>query len=244
MIWNKTFRSTKASDQSTFRAASMTSDRSHAATSVIDLFSVQEETGHSVPSLIFHDRSIDHKALTLGMDRMAQRLQTEGVATGRTVGLCLERSPELIISVLGILKAGAAYVPIDPTYPAERIALMLEDAQPPVVITDKAHQHLFKGTKAKVLLIEDIDLDERTAVRRALPCNAGEPGLRALHQRQHRSAERCGHAPCAADEPDPVATAHLRLEAKATARCSSRRSASTSASRSSSPRSRKAEPWC
>jgi amino acid adenylation domain-containing protein len=90
---------------------------------------------------------------------MAQRLQSEGVATGRTVGLCLERSPELIVSVLGILRAGAAYVPIDPTYPAERIALMVEDARPPVVITDKAHQHLFAGTATKVLLIEDIDLD-------------------------------------------------------------------------------------
>ena len=142
MIWSKTFRSTKASDQSTFRAVRMITDRSQAATSVIDLFSGQGETGHSVPSLVFHDRSIDHKALTLGMDRLAHRLQTEGVATGRTVGICLERSPELIISVLGILKAGAAYVPIDPTYPAERIALMVEDARPPVVITDKAHQHL------------------------------------------------------------------------------------------------------
>jgi amino acid adenylation domain-containing protein len=90
---------------------------------------------------------------------MAQRLQSEGVATGRTVGLCLERSPELIVSVLGILRAGAAYVPIDPTYPAERIALMVEDARPPVVITDKAHQHLLTGTNAKVLLIEDIDLE-------------------------------------------------------------------------------------
>ncbi len=60
--------------------------------------------------------------------------------------------------MLGIVQAGAAYVPIDPTYPAERIAGMLEDAQPPVVITSRAHQHLFKGTKAKVLLIEEIDL--------------------------------------------------------------------------------------
>ncbi len=98
--------------------------------------------------------------------RMAARLAQEGAAPGRTVGLCLDRSPELIISVLGVVQAGAAYVPIDPTYPAERIAGMLEDllvrqagAQPPVVITSRAHQHLFKGTQAKVLLIEEIDLN-------------------------------------------------------------------------------------
>jgi non-ribosomal peptide synthetase component F len=91
--------------------------------------------------------------------RLAQVLVDSGVGPDRTVGLCLERSPELVLCVLGILHAGGAYSPIDPAYPADRIDLMLEDAQPPVVITDRAHQHLFKGTKAKVLLIEDIDLE-------------------------------------------------------------------------------------
>jgi|APTNR8051073442_1049403.scaffolds.fasta_scaffold01268_9 amino acid adenylation domain-containing protein len=97
------------------------------------------------------------------LDRSARRLAMLLTGTGagpdRTVALCLDRTPELIIAVLGIVQAGAAYVPIDPTYPAERIAGMLEDAKPPVVITSKAHRHLFNGTKAKVLLIEDIDLE-------------------------------------------------------------------------------------
>ncbi|MBK6830462.1 MAG: amino acid adenylation domain-containing protein [Flavobacteriales bacterium] len=93
------------------------------------------------------------------MDRMAAHLAKNGVIAGSTTGLCLERSPGLVISVLGIVKAGAAYVPIDPAYPADRIALMLEDAQPPVVITDRAHQHLFKGSKTKVLLIDEVDLE-------------------------------------------------------------------------------------
>ncbi len=91
--------------------------------------------------------------------RIAMRVSGFGAGRDTTIGLCLDRSPELIFSVLGIVQAGAAYVPIDPTYPAERIAGMLEDAKPPVVITSKAHQHLFKGTQAKVILIEDIDLD-------------------------------------------------------------------------------------
>ncbi|MBS1583426.1 MAG: amino acid adenylation domain-containing protein [Bacteroidetes bacterium] len=89
---------------------------------------------------------------------LAAKLSAQGAGPGRTVGLCLERSPELIISVLGILKAGSAYVPIDPSYPADRIALMLEDARPPVVITDRAHRHLFQGSPATVLLIEEVDL--------------------------------------------------------------------------------------
>ncbi|MBK9275966.1 MAG: amino acid adenylation domain-containing protein [Flavobacteriales bacterium] len=91
--------------------------------------------------------------------RIAGRVTGLGAGRGTTIGLCLDRSPELIVSVLGIVQAGAAYVPIDPTYPAERIAGMLEDAKPPVVITSKAHQHLFKGTSTKVILIEDVDLE-------------------------------------------------------------------------------------
>ncbi|MCC6840971.1 MAG: amino acid adenylation domain-containing protein, partial [Flavobacteriales bacterium] len=103
-------------------------------------------------------RSISHAELNQFVLRSVAILAGHGLGPGTCVALCLDRSPELIIAVLGIVQAGAAYVPIDPTYPAERIAGMLEDAQPPVVITSRAHQHLFKGTKAKVLLIEEIDL--------------------------------------------------------------------------------------
>jgi amino acid adenylation domain-containing protein len=113
----------------------------------------------SQSALVADDLTLSYAELSSSLDRVAERLRTEGVLQGSTVGLCLERSPELIVSVLGIVKAGAAYVPIDPTYPTERIAGMLEDAKPPVVITSKAHQHLFKGTSAKVLLIEEIDME-------------------------------------------------------------------------------------
>ena len=70
-------------------------------------------------------------------ERIAARLRVSGAGPDRAIGLCLERSPALIYCVLGILRSGAAYVPIDPAYPADRIALMLEDARPPVVITDR-----------------------------------------------------------------------------------------------------------
>src|SRR4026208_254874 len=71
---------------------------------------------------------------------------------------CLERDPDRVVAVLAILQSGAAYCPIEPTYPAERIKLMLEDAEPPVVITDHAHQHLFNGSRSRVLLLEELDL--------------------------------------------------------------------------------------
>ncbi len=55
------------------------------------------------------------------------------------VGVCLERSPGLVVALLGVLEAGGAYLPLDPDHPAERLALMLQDAAPPVVL---AHRRL------------------------------------------------------------------------------------------------------
>lgn len=130
-------------------------------------------------ALQFFDRTVagmpDQRALSVGdhhltyieLDRQASILTAwlmrHGVTSGSLVGLCLERSPELIISVLGILKAGAAYVPIDPTYPKERIASMIADGRPTVVITDRERAHLFNGLNAEVLLIEEIDLENDQA---------------------------------------------------------------------------------
>ena len=126
--------------------------------SILDFFNGALGTAPSLPALIGGTRTFSYAELDGLARRIAFALQDHGADQGRTVGLCLERSSELVASVLAILRTGAAYVPIDPTYPSERIAGMLEDAKPPVVITSKAHQHLFKGTAAKVLLIEDIDL--------------------------------------------------------------------------------------
>lgn len=126
---------------------------------VLDLI-VRSGTEHDEAIAILSDqRSLSRSDVDAGMRRIAHALTVASTPPLHTVGICLDRSPELVLSLLGALQAGAAYVPIDPTYPADRIALMLEDARPPVVITDKAHRHLFNGIKTKVLLIEDIDLE-------------------------------------------------------------------------------------
>lgn len=134
-----------------------------------DLIDQNLSRSASTPALI-HDK--DHYSaadLDNRARRLAARLEREGAGRDRIVALCLDRSPELIIAVLATLRAGSAYAPIDPTYPAERIAGMLEDAKPPVVLTSKAHQHLFRGTAAKVLLIEDIDLTTGASFEGASP---------------------------------------------------------------------------
>ncbi len=126
-----------------------------------NIFSFFGNTVSSRPdsvALVSGQSSLTYIELATKAGRLAHRLEQNGITSGSNVGLCLERSPELIISVLGILQSGAAYVPIDPMYPTERIAIMLEDAHPPVVITDRAHAHLFPAS-ATLLLIDETDLN-------------------------------------------------------------------------------------
>src|SRR5207249_4283810 len=71
-------------------------------------------------------------------DQLARYLRGLGVEAEVPVGLCLERSPDLLVALLGVLKAGGVYVPLDPTYPRERLAFMLADSQAQVLITQKS----------------------------------------------------------------------------------------------------------
>jgi amino acid adenylation domain-containing protein/non-ribosomal peptide synthase protein (TIGR01720 family) len=73
--------------------------------------------------------------LDANADRVAAALIEAGVRADTAVALCVERSFDMVVALLGVLKAGAAYLPIDPDYPAERIAYLLDDARPAVVLT-------------------------------------------------------------------------------------------------------------
>nr|WP_020638003.1 amino acid adenylation domain-containing protein [Amycolatopsis balhimycina] len=81
------------------------------------------------------DGQVTYAELDRWSDRLANGLRAAGVGTGALVGVCLDRSAELVAVLLAVLKAGAAYVPLDPAYPAERLAYTVEDARLAVVIT-------------------------------------------------------------------------------------------------------------
>lgn len=88
---------------------------------------------------------------------VAAHLATQGVAAESIVGLCVERCPDLVVGLLGILKANAAYLPIDLAYPPERLAFMLGDAQAPVLLTQRhLAERLPPGHGAKLVFIEEI----------------------------------------------------------------------------------------
>ena len=100
--------------------------------------------------------ALTYAELDARANHLARRLRELGVKPNDTVGLCLERTPDLIALLLGILKAGGAYLPLEPGYPKARLAFMLEDAAPRVVVTQRSLvDRLPTGTWPSVLIDED-----------------------------------------------------------------------------------------
>jgi amino acid adenylation domain-containing protein/non-ribosomal peptide synthase protein (TIGR01720 family) len=99
------------------------------------LFERQVARTPDAAALSFAGRQLSYRELDARADRLARHLHGLGVRRGTLVGLCVERSPELVVGLLGVLKAGGAYLPLDPSYPLERLAFMIEDAQAPVLLT-------------------------------------------------------------------------------------------------------------
>jgi non-ribosomal peptide synthetase component F len=88
-------------------------------------------------AVVCGDRQLTYAELDGDANRLAHFLQKRGVRTGDRVAICLDRSPEMLLGVLGILKAGAAYVPLDPDFPRERILTVIEDANPCLLLTQE-----------------------------------------------------------------------------------------------------------
>jgi amino acid adenylation domain-containing protein len=95
-------------------------------------------------AVVFEDRSLTYAELNRRANQVARHLQDLGVGSETIVGVYLERSLDMVVALLGILKAGGTYLPLDPLFPAERLAYMLEDSQAAVVVT----QHSLVGTIA------------------------------------------------------------------------------------------------
>ena len=102
-----------------------------------ELFEEQvERTPHAI-AVSYEDEQLSYNELNRRANQLARHLRQLGVGPEVLVGICVERSIELVIGLLGILKSGAAYVPFDSAYPLERLAFMLEDAAPGVLLTQE-----------------------------------------------------------------------------------------------------------
>jgi amino acid adenylation domain-containing protein/non-ribosomal peptide synthase protein (TIGR01720 family) len=102
---------------------------------VHELFEAQVERNPLATAVTFENQDLSYGELNASANQLAHYLRSQGVAANALVGLFVERSSEMVVGILGILKAGAAYVPLDPKYPGERIQYMIADSKPAVVLT-------------------------------------------------------------------------------------------------------------
>lgn len=107
-----------------------------------ELFEMQVNRLPNNIAVVFEDEHLSYRELNQKANQLAHYLQSLGVGPDVLVGICVERSLHMVIGILAILKAGGAYVPLDPDYPQERLAFVLKDSQPPVLLTQ---EHLIKS---------------------------------------------------------------------------------------------------
>lgn len=118
------------------------------------LFERQAAATPDAIAVVFDDRSITYAELNSRANRIAHHLHTLEVGPGVLVGICLERSIEMVIGLLGILKVGGAYVPLDPAFPKERLVLMLQDCRAGVLLTEQALLEELPTFDAKVVCVD------------------------------------------------------------------------------------------
>src|SRR5262245_32085480 len=112
-----------------------TEDLERCAGTIHTRFEAQAQKTPNAPAVTFLDRGLSYRELNQRANQLARALQRAGVGPDVPVALYLERSLEMVVSILAVLKAGGAYVPIDLVYPADRVAFMLADTKARVLLT-------------------------------------------------------------------------------------------------------------
>ncbi|MEN3613622.1 amino acid adenylation domain-containing protein [Plantactinospora sp. ZYX-F-223] len=107
------------------------------------------------PAVTFEGTTFSYRELAARANRVAHRLREHGAGPGRLVAVCAHRSPDLVVALLGVLVSGAAYLPLDPDHPAERLGFMLADADPVAVLTAGTARSGLPPTDRPVLALDD-----------------------------------------------------------------------------------------
>lgn len=141
---------------------------------------IEEQVRHTPESiaLIFETQKLTFTEVNTRAEQLADYLSHKGLTPGKYVGICVERSPEMIIAVLAVLKVGCAYVPLDPDFPAERLTFMLEDCQAALLVTQETLLlALFSNYRNPVICLDREQTHIKNAATRQsiqLPNNAAE----------------------------------------------------------------------
>lgn len=118
------------------------------------LFEQQVARDPAAVALEFGSRQLTYQELNERANKVAHHLCRNGIGPDVLVGVCFDRSPEMVVALLAVWKAGGAYVPLDPTYPLDRLSFMIDDARTPVLLTEEKHRRLFASTTSKVICLD------------------------------------------------------------------------------------------
>jgi aspartate racemase len=184
--------------------------------SIQELFEQQVHDKPDAVALVCEDRQLTYRELNSKANQLAHYLRKRGVGADTCVGVCLQRSPEMITVLLGILKAGGAYAPLDPDYPQARLEFMLKDAQVPILITEAGLAKNLPLNTAEVIYLEELSAktaleSERDPEIRTTAGNlayvmytsgsTGQPkGVAVTHRNVVRLVRNTNYASFAADE--------------------------------------------
>jgi amino acid adenylation domain-containing protein len=131
------------------------------------LFEEQVERSPDAVAVVFEEEQLTYRELNTRANQLAHYLRSLGVGPEVLVGICVERSFNMIIGLLGVLKADGAYVPIDPAYPTERIAYILSDSRLPILLTQQKLVAFLPEHQARIVYL-DSDWEE-IATKHELP---------------------------------------------------------------------------
>ncbi|MGH0593689.1 amino acid adenylation domain-containing protein [Bacillus pretiosus] len=117
-------------------------------------FEEQAEKKPNDVAIVFQSEHLTYGELNICANRLAHRLRKMGVGADTLVAICVEPSLEMIVGILGVLKSGGAYLPIDPSYPKDRIRYMLEDSQAPVLLTQQHLASMLPEHSSQVFILD------------------------------------------------------------------------------------------
>ena len=126
----------------------------------VNLYTLIEEQIKKNPDNIavrFDGVSLSYAELNSKVNKLCNYLRNKGIKEKTFVGICMERSFEMISTIIAVIKLGAAYVPLDPTYPKDRLNYMIEDSNTPFILIQERFRALLLESKAKILAIEEIN---------------------------------------------------------------------------------------
>jgi amino acid adenylation domain-containing protein len=130
------------------------------------LFEAQAARTPDQVAVVDEDRQLTYRQLNEQANQLAHYLRGRGLRPDGLAGICVERSIDMVVGLLGILKAGGVYVPLDPSYPTERLAYMLADSKPDVIVGNASTQAILHALPHRSSIV---DLDRHREACRAMP---------------------------------------------------------------------------